>query len=362
MGATGFGDAILLYVLLALFGSSAPEGSSDLREALLLITLGGLGSMGVQACILWNKVNWKLTFWLSVPVVIFTMVGMSSLQYLSAFVLILKRCLGLLFLTVAFYKTRLEINAKIGKESVGPRIVRDPLGSGEDQLATLLAGSASGFLAGLYGTGGPPLMVWVATYKVPKDEWRASNAVVWLICNVFRLFHLIFFQDLHETDAFGLLVVILAISGVLGAYAGAKISESMGDYLFRVSIIVLLIFGANIMIFAKRPYLEPLIGILVTFSTVFVYYSYRLADSGQFSDTSSVHALFDYVIQLYDSLTGADSSMRDSSGLELYKYKPVSMDEEDQGEDDDDCDGVNNGDDQLLIHSDSNNSFAIARV
>lgn len=51
-------------------------------------------------------------------------------------------------------------------------------------------GLASGVLAGLFGTGGPPLMVLVAVTEVGKDEWRASNAVIWLVDNVFRFAYL----------------------------------------------------------------------------------------------------------------------------------------------------------------------------
>jgi uncharacterized membrane protein YfcA len=51
-------------------------------------------------------------------------------------------------------------------------------------------GLASGVLAGLFGTGGAPLMVLVAVTGVGKDEWRASNAVIWLVDNVFRFGYL----------------------------------------------------------------------------------------------------------------------------------------------------------------------------
>lgn len=33
-------------------------------------------------------------------------------------------------------------------------------------------------------------MVFVSLFEVGKDEWRASNAIVWLVDNVFRFFYI----------------------------------------------------------------------------------------------------------------------------------------------------------------------------
>ena len=43
-------------------------------------------------------------------------------------------------------------------------------------------------------TGGPPLMVFVSLFEVDKDEWRASNAVIWLVDNVFRFLYIYLVQ------------------------------------------------------------------------------------------------------------------------------------------------------------------------
>jgi len=65
-------------------------------------------------------------------------------------------------------------------------------GAGKEGLRQMgrVLGLASGVLAGLFGTGGPPLMVLVAVTEMGKDEWRASNAVIWLVDNVFRFAYL----------------------------------------------------------------------------------------------------------------------------------------------------------------------------
>lgn len=38
-------------------------------------------------------------------------------------------------------------------------------------------------------------MVFVSLFDVDKDEWRASNAVIWFVDNVFRFFYLYLVQE-----------------------------------------------------------------------------------------------------------------------------------------------------------------------
>lgn len=37
-------------------------------------------------------------------------------------------------------------------------------------------------------------MVFVSLFEVDKDEWRASNAVIWLVDNVFRFLYIYLVQ------------------------------------------------------------------------------------------------------------------------------------------------------------------------
>lgn len=102
--------------------------------------------------------------------------------------------LGLVFLSVGAYQIPAEVlrakglsGGHDGKQ--GQVLVEGEERAGLRRLGRVL-GLASGFLAGLFGTGGPPLMILVAATGVEKDEWRASNAVIWLVDNVFRLLYL----------------------------------------------------------------------------------------------------------------------------------------------------------------------------
>lgn len=38
-------------------------------------------------------------------------------------------------------------------------------------------------------------MVFVSTFEVNKEEWRASNAIIWFIDDLFRLFYIATIQQ-----------------------------------------------------------------------------------------------------------------------------------------------------------------------
>ena len=138
------------------------------------------------------KTNKQLVRLLLPPILVGTGVGLVLLYHIHS--LWLKRVLGLIFLSVASYQIHGEVlRAKGVARPHTPRpgqLQVDGPERKELRFTATLLGLASGVLAGLFGTGGPPLMVLVALTDVDKDEWRASNAVIWFVDNVFRFFYL----------------------------------------------------------------------------------------------------------------------------------------------------------------------------
>ena len=126
------------------------------------------------------------------PILVGTGIGLVALYHIHS--LWLKRVLGLIFLSVGCYQIQGEVMRAKGLPAAagagGGQVVVE--GAGKEGLRQMgrVLGLASGVLAGLFGTGGPPLMVLVAVTEVGKDEWRASNAVIWLVDNVFRFAYL----------------------------------------------------------------------------------------------------------------------------------------------------------------------------
>ena len=280
MGATGFGDAIVLYVILSFFGSTADAAdTSELNEIIFLLTVGGIGSLGVQTWMLWRQINWSLALWLLIPTVTSCMAGLSLLEHLEDYALTLKHLLGFIFLGAALYKVRSEVNLiLIANEEAknAESVLEGPLDTNTNTFWTFMAAISSGALAGIYGTPSPPLMVWISSYNVPKDEWRAVNAIVWLIVNIFRLFHIALLQSEYKHKDVVQVGSFLCAIGVFGAVVGAELSKWIGEYSFRIFIIVLLIFGANAMLFSGRPAVEPLFGVVATFLTVVFYSFYKI--------------------------------------------------------------------------------------
>lgn len=332
MGATGFGDAIVLYVMLSFFGSTAEAGTSELSEIIYLLTVGGIGSLGIQTWMLWRQINWDLAVWLAVPSVVCCMVAMSLLEHLAEYALDLKHLLGVIFLFSAMFKVRTEVNLTISNadEEHSGVVARNvqlkrPLANSETTFWTVVAACASGALAGLYGAHSPPLMIWVSSFRVPKDEWRAVNAIVWLIVNFFRLFHIVVFQSQYEPKHILEVGSVLAFVGAAGAVVGAESSKWIGEYAFRIFLIVLLIFGANTMLFAGASPWEPFIGILTTFMGIFFYSFYMIFIDRVPSYPSAHRSTLERVMLSAAGLFSTGVSKGKISGdFGSVRYQPVS--------------------------------------
>ncbi|GAB5035605.1 Hypothetical protein NocV09_02800260 [Nannochloropsis oceanica] len=276
MGVCGFGDAIVMHMALTLCGMSFPGVcSTAISEAVFNLTVGGLAAMAVQSALIWRDVNWELVRLLVTPIVVGTGLGLVALYHIHS--LWLKQVLGIIFLSVGCYQIQGEVMRAKGLiaeggsgERRGQLVVKGSDKEGLRQMGRVL-GLASGVLAGLFGTGGPPLMVLVAVTDVGKDEWRASNAVIWLVDNVVRFAYLYAVQRQMALLNDGPSLVSLMIAGGVGVYAGSVLSPMVDGALFRRLLILLMLLGANVMLFAGTPGGVALSGVLSIFSLLILY-------------------------------------------------------------------------------------------
>lgn len=340
MGATGFGDAIVLYVILSTFGSTAAAANTtELNEVIFLLTVGGIGSLGVQTWQLWNKIDWNLALWMGVPTIIFCMIGLSILEHLEAYILDLKHFLGFLFLATALFKVNGEVSAIIShaeeaRTGITAEVseLKRPLENMQTCLWTALASAAAGLLAGVYGTPGPPLMVWVSSYRVPKDEWRAVNSVIWTVGNMFRLFHIVYFQSVYKPSVIVDVGWVLMFVGAVGALVGAEASKWIGEYAFRLFIIILLIFGANTMMFAGKPVWEPMLGVVITFVCVFFFGVYRIIIDRIPNYPSAHRSGVENFAASVGMFFGLSNKAAENDHFGAVKYTAVTTEDEDDGE------------------------------
>ena len=170
VGFSGFGFALIAVPLLTLV---LPLKSVVPLE-LLLATF----------CVIVLSAN-KLRFFKE-PAVIFIFAGMVAGIFVGAHLLanfeagLLKKILGAAVVLFAFH-----IYLRSGRERApNPR---EGVGRIAGNTVALAVGALSGILGGMFGTSGPPLVVYVDYFAKDKSAFRAQLVVLFLLNNIFRV-------------------------------------------------------------------------------------------------------------------------------------------------------------------------------
>lgn len=105
-----------------------------------------------------------------------------------------------------------------------------------------LAGLIGGLMSGLFGTSGPPIAVYLENQIAEKDTLRATMLCFFLINDVLRLIYY-GFSSLITLEILKYSIIMLPAT-FLGAYFGRAINLKVNNYVFRLTIsIILLITG-----------------------------------------------------------------------------------------------------------------------
>lgn len=162
-GFSGFGFALMSVPLLLLF--------LDLKFAVPLVLLASFFSVVVLSL---NKLHFfkdRTIIIVAVGMALGTIVGTYILKnYETA---ILKKILGLVILLFA-----LHVLFRVRQHEV-PKF-RGPIG--------FVAGILSGVLGGLFGTSGPPLVVYVHHFAEDKSSFRSQLLVLFVLHEAFRIY------------------------------------------------------------------------------------------------------------------------------------------------------------------------------
>jgi uncharacterized membrane protein YfcA len=139
---------------------------------------------------------------------------------------LLKRIFGLL--TVAF-ATRILLASR-RKSAVGRPW---PKGLG------YLVGTLSGMLGGLFGTAGPPIVVFLQNQLRNKNAVRATLLVYFLAIDILRLIP----YSLSKLITWQVIEISLAMfpASLFGAYIGKKLHAMVSEGLFRLALGALLV-------------------------------------------------------------------------------------------------------------------------
>ena len=189
-----------------------------------------------------------------------------------------------------------------------------------------------GLLAGLFGTGGPPLMILVSLYNIGKDEFRASAALVWFLDNVLRFIYLYFIDQSIDFNKQGNIVLILIIGSFVGVFVGDYISKFLNLNLFRQLLIGIMFLGAFTMLFGNISfeniviYLVVLVGINFTMNysqeIINIWPSFRNSENQE--DTGSQRNCFPYSFAPSKTVT-VSTSQEGKKSFQGVRYHRVSM-------------------------------------
>ena len=183
---SSFGNGIVYHLGWALckFFDNGDVCEGNLSVAVIHITLAAIVLMPSQLFILRTSVNWPLALHLTCSQQLGLYVGMYMLFLIDS--VWLGRTLGLLFFLVALH---LAITESTTISKALPPISSHPSSEEEHRYEVdtwerrglvWLTGLSSGLFSGMFATGGPPLMLFVAYQKIQSRECRATISFCWI--------------------------------------------------------------------------------------------------------------------------------------------------------------------------------------
>jgi uncharacterized membrane protein YfcA len=282
---SGFGSSIIfqigwqLYDLLGIL-----ELGADFADGIMNLTLIGIFISSVQAWHLRRHINFKLACLFAITRAIGHIAGAWILVSLSVSGLQwIKRILGVFFLLIAAHKCYKAGHCKCRKSYVQVAHPEQPVGplslqSWNVRTAATATGLASGFMAGLLGAGGPPIMIFLSYHVVQKEEYRATAAVMIVFANFVGACFMGSVSDKYFKPSLVPQYTVMITGALAGLIAGNSVSRYVTQELFGDIVLGLLIFGSMLMIIGAEgreqlPLVVPVIAaclLVVLFLGLFV--------------------------------------------------------------------------------------------
>ena len=243
-------------------------GSGNMSDALVNLSINEVLMATSQSLWLLTrkevKISWKFVANTSVWICGGVIAGVSSLELLvtSPYNVWLKRSLGLFLLIVAGLRTFVQRyferkkRKRMQTETLMDQSDKEKNTTGvpnlrlvSTQCAIAVAFFSSGFLGGVFGVAGPPLMIYVLYYsdELEGAVWRTTCAVMRSIFSIVRLIYLVGLGEIGRTShwiEFGSMILF----GLIGLSVGNFLSKYLKDTQFQQIILVFLICGSVLMI------------------------------------------------------------------------------------------------------------------
>lgn len=210
-GIAGFGSGLIAIPLLALF-----LPLTIVVPLVVFLDYVASASHGLKDR---ASIQWRQIF----PLLPFTAIGVLAGLYLFKTIdsVMLAHALGVFVLLYALYTLLIR--------------------SGEGQASVLWAGPAGalgGMVGTLFGTGGPFYVVYLKHRGLPKTQFRATFATIFLIDGAGRLAGYLL-GGYFERDWLVLAALSLPVMGV-GLYLGGQVHTSISQRAFQIAVSLLL--------------------------------------------------------------------------------------------------------------------------
>ena len=120
-----------------------------------------------------------------------------------------------------------------------------------DQKAQIISGFFAGVMGGLTSVWAPPLAIYLAARRIPKEEFVRVSGLIFFIGSIPLL--LAYLAQGHLNKELSVLSIFLLLPTFVGFWLGEKIRNKMSEIVFKKFILVLfLIMGLDLI---RRSYL-----------------------------------------------------------------------------------------------------------
>jgi hypothetical protein len=179
-------------------------------------------------------VKWKIVLKMGVPAILFVSLGALLSKYLNNQALEIGLAVFLIFFSLIFLLFQ--------KIAIRPTT-----------LNSLVGGTISGFVAGLFGTGGAIRGMTLAAFNLQKDVFIATSAFIDVGVDLSR--GLVYFSNgfIHYHDL-GYVLILICVSFV-GTYIGKLILQKISETLFK-KIVLGVILGVGIVTLLNQFFIK----------------------------------------------------------------------------------------------------------
>jgi uncharacterized membrane protein YfcA len=206
----GFGSSMLFVPIAGLF--------LDFHSVLAVTALFHVASNVTKIYAFKGGFDKRIVLSLGIPAVIFVTIGGLATNWLDARTLEISISVFIILLSILLLIFR---NARIKPTTFN----------------SIAGGSLSGFLAGMFGTGGAVRGITLAAFHLDKNVFIVTSAIIDLGIDSTRSLVYLYNGFVHKHDLY--LVLYLLIISIIGTYLGKYILKFVSEERFRAIVLLL---------------------------------------------------------------------------------------------------------------------------